>query len=704
MEQYGYVGNILRVNLTTGEHTIFPTETYVEGFLGSKGLAAKIYWEEIGPEVQPFDPENKLIFTSGPLNGTGANSSGKGSLAGKSPVWYPVHSFTHSTTGNFSPSMKRAGFDAIIIEGKAEHPVYLWICDRHVEIRDGRDLWGKTTRNTREMLRERHGHNVVVACIGPAGENQVVSSVVSVASNQVFGRGGFGAVFGSKNLKAVVVTGKGRIKVANPEGLLALNRERAVTEAIKIDEHRTVMGQEVIGAPWEETAACNYGSVGAETQLREMARYGRVRIKPNACESCFVFCRTKYNWHDKSQQDSSVICASNIGFATGEAIHNKFQKKMLGLTSYKYAQVLDDLGLNMNDFSQLAPLYGVPGKFDETEHIEGSLQGGDWLYQAHLFGILTNENTGWKWENFGTDEFIEQMLLDVSYRRGFGNIMAQGFRYATQYIYEHEEFGENRKDIMFIYHRIYAKAGNMGCLENGHGQYVPNPGRSIYTALGDRTGSEPEFMWSRMVKYPSGTPDAVREKWLGEGANKILDLHYWGPEVAHAVIMHENYCSTMDSMHICSVGTLNNGSYGLAAYTNRSVKFPCDPYFFMYHTPNGASEFLTQVFGHEVSYEECVETGERITNLIRAIWVRDGYTSVVDPFWGGDYDTLWDMQFERKDPDGVLFTDPEGFKATRADYYKERGWIDGVPTRETLERLNLKYVADDLEARGLLKG
>ena len=704
MEQYGYVGTCLRVNLTTGEISTFPTEKYVDGFLGSKGLAAKIYWEEIGPEVQPFGPENKLIFTSGPANGTGANSSGKGSLAGKSPTWYPVHSFTHSTTGNFSPTMKRAGFDAIIIEGKAAIPSYLWICDGHVEIRDGRDLWGKTTRNTRALLREKHGKNVVIACIGPAGENLVVSSVVSVASNQVFGRGGFGAVFGSKNLKAVVVTGKGRIKVANPEGLLKLNRDRAQWEAIKIDEHRTVMGQEVVGAPWEETAACNYGSVGAETQLREMARYGRVRIKPNACESCFVFCRTKYNWYDKSQQDASVICASNIGFATGEAIHNQFKKKMLGETSYKYAQVVEDLGMNMNDFSQLAPLYGVPGKFDEKEHIEGSLMGGDWLWQAHLFGILTNENTGWPWDKWGTGEFIEKMLLDVAYRRGFGDVLAKGFRYATQYIYEHEEFGPNRADIMFIYQRIYGKAGNMGCLENGHGQYVPNPGRAIYTALGDRTGSEPEFMWAKMLKYPSPVPKEVREKWLGEGADKILDLHYWGPEVAHAVIMHENYCSTIDSLHLCAVGSLNNGGGGLAAFTNRSVRFPSDPYFWLYHTPNGASEFLTEIFGHEVSYEECVETGERICNLIRAIWVRDGYTTVVDPFWGGDYDTLWDMQFKRRDPDGVLFTDPDGFKATRADYYKERGWVDGVPTRATLERLGLGYVADDLEARGLLKG
>lgn len=704
MEKYGYVGSILRVNLSTGEKTVFPTERYVDGVLGSKGLAARIYWEEIGPEVQPFDPENKLIFASGPCNGTGVNSSGKGTLAGKSPTWYPVHSFTHSTTGNFAPTMKRAGFDAIIIEGRAEHPVYLWICDGHVEIRDGRDLWGKTTRNTRELIRQKHGHNVVVACIGPAGENLVVSACVAVAGNQVFGRGGFGAVMGSKNLKAVVVTGKGRIKVANPQGLLEVNRERAKSEAIKIDEHRMVMGKEVVGAPWEETAACNYGSVGAETQLRDMARFGRVRIKPNACENCFVFCRTKYNWYDKSQQDASVICASNIGFATGEAIHNKFKKKMLGLTSYKYAQVVDDLGLNMNDFSQLAPLYGVPGKFDETEHIEGSLQGGDWLYQGYMFGIFNEENTGLPWDKYGTEEFLEKLLLMVTYRQGFGDVLARGFRYATQYIYEHEEFGENRKDILFIYQRIYAKAGNMGCLENGHGQYVPNPGRAIYTALGDRTGSEPEFMWAKMLKYPSAVPEEVREKWLGEGANKILDLHYWGPEVAHAVIMHENYCSTIDSLHLCAVGSLNNGGGGVSAFTNRSVPFPSDPLFWLYHTPNGASEFLTQVFGREVTYEECVETGERISNLVRAIWVRDGYTTVKDDFWGCDYDTLWPMQFERRDPDGVLFTDPDGFRATREAYYKERGWIDGVPSRATLERLGLKYVADELEERGLLKG
>lgn len=704
MEKYGYVGSMLRVNLSTGEKTVFPTERYVDGVLGSKGLAARIYWEEIGPEVQPFDPENKLIFASGPCNGTGVNSSGKGTLAGKSPTWYPVHSFTHSTTGNFAPTMKRAGFDAIIIEGRAEHPVYLWICDGHVEIRDGRDLWGKTTRNTRELIRKKHGHDVVVACIGPAGENLVVSACVAVAGNQVFGRGGFGAVMGSKNLKAVVVTGKGRIKVANPQGLLEVNRERAKSEAIKIDEHRVVMGKEIIGAPWEETAACNYGSVGAETQLRDMARFGRVRIKPNACESCFVFCRTKYNWYDKSQQDASVICASNIGFATGEAIHNKFKKKMLGLTSYKYAQVVDDLGLNMNDFSQLAPLYGVPGKFDETEHIEGSLQGGDWLYQGYMFGIFNEENTGLPWDKYGTEEFLEKLLLMVTYRQGFGDVLAHGFRYATQYIYEHEEFGENRKDILFIYQRIYAKAGNMGCLENGHGQYVPNPGRAIYTALGDRTGSEPEFMWAKMLKYPSAVPEEVREKWLGEGANKILDLHYWGPEVAHAVIMHENYCSTIDSLHLCAVGSLNNGGGGVSAFTNRSVPFPSDPLFWLYHTPNGASEFLTQVFGHEVTYEECVETGERISNLVRAIWVRDGYTTVKDEFWGCDYDTLWPMQFERRDPDGVLFTDPDGFMATREAYYKERGWIDGVPSRATLERLGLKYVADELEERGLLKG
>lgn len=701
-KNYGYVGKILRVNLTTKEITTCSSEKYQDMYLGGKGMAARIYWDEIGPEVKPFDPENKVIFTSGPLNGTGAMQAAKGCVAGKSPVWHPVHTFTFGTTANFAPMMKRSGFDAIIVEGKSDHPVYLWVYNGHCEIRDAWDLWGKTTRNTREVLYRKHNKKVVTATIGPAGENLVVSACVSVAANQVFGRGGFGAVMGSKMLKAVVVYGDTPIYVAQPMKLLEINRERAKFSAIKIGEKRIVDGKEIEGKPFEETAACNFGSVGAETQLREMARRGEVQIKPNGCEGCAVFCRTKFHFKDGSQPDTSVICSSNIGWSIPEAIHNKWKKKMLGCDSYNFAQTLDDLGLNMNDFCILAPLYGCRGKFDENEHIEGSLLGGDWIYQAYLFGILTDENTGLPWELFGTKEFNDKFLEMITYRKGFGDILANGFRYATEYIYNHEEFGPNRKKIRFIYERINAKAGNMGCLEHGHGQYVPNPGRSIYAAVGDRTGSEPEFQWGKMSKYPSDTPEEVREKWIGKGANKILDPFYWGPEVAHAVVRHEDYCNVVDSLHVCAVGNMLGG-VSLAAYTNRTIAKTRDYEDWLYHSPHGGSEFLEAVTGNPISLEELDQIGSRITHLIRAIWVRDGYTTTKDGFWGNEVDALWPMQYERKDPEGRNYNPKEGFEATIQDYYAERGWVDGVPTRQTLETFGLKDVADDLENRGLLK-
>lgn len=698
----GYVGKILRVDLSTGAITEEPIDNYLPKYLGSKGLCARIYWDEIGPEVEPFDPENKLIFASGPATATGAMGSSKGTCAAKSPVWYPVSTFTHSSAAMFAPELKRAGYDALIVQGKADMPVYLWITNGKVEIRDALDLWGKTTRNTRALLWEKHDKRTVLAAIGPAGENQVVSAIISIACNVALGRGGFGAVMGSKKLKAIAVRGTGRVKVARPLKLLEINKERASFCSIKVGEKRIIKGKEVVGVEWDETLAVNHGSVGADTQLRDLARLGKVRIKPNACEACAVFCRTKYNFLDASQPPTSMQCGSNIGWSIPEAIANNWSKKMLGPVSYEFTTLCDDAGLNVHDYCMLAPLLGHRGPFDEKENVEGTLLGGDWLYQGYLFGILNEANTGLPWDKFGTSEFTRRFIQMVAYREGFGDVLARGFRYATQYIMEHEEFGPDRQKMLFIYQRINSKAGNMGCLENGHGQYVPNACRAIYTAAGDRTGSEPEFMWSNMkTNFPSGLPPNVREKWIGPGTNKILDLHYWGPEVAHAVIKFENQASVMESLHLCYVGTIACGVVEYSRVSNRPVAETRDPADWIDHSPTGGSEFLSAIFGRDVTNEELDETGEMITNLVRAIWVRDGYTTVDDPFWGKAVDTLWDLHFERKDPDGRNLTLRSGFEATMKDYYKERGWVKGVPTRATLKKLGLKDVADDLAKRNL---
>ena len=146
------------------------------------------------------------------------------------------------------------------------------------------------------------------------------------------------------------------------------------------------------------------------------------------------------------------------------------------------------------------------------------------------------------------------------------------------------------------------------------------------------------------------------------------------------------------------------GGVSLAAYTNRTIP-KCRNYEdWEFVTPHGGSEFMTAVTGREYTTEELDRVGARITHLIRAIWVRDGYTTFDDPFWKTEVDAMWPIQYERVDEEGRHYIPKEGFEATIQDYYKERGWIDGVPTRATLESFGLKDVADDLDSQGLLKG
>jgi aldehyde:ferredoxin oxidoreductase len=203
------------------------------------------------------------------------------------------------------------------------------------------------------------------------------------------------------------------------------------------------------------------------------------------------------------------------------------------------------------------------------------------------------------------------------------------------------------------------------------------------------------------VPIDGGTPKELTEKWLGEGGKKIYDLHYWGKEVAHAVIRHEEFSSVLDSMVACNVGNFS-GSLGISYYTGRGFLALRDDLDWVNFTPNGGMEYMSAIMGRDYSYEEINRVGDRITNLIRAIWVRDGYTTVDDPVWPKAVDMLWDMHYERTDPEGVNLTDRAGFLSAQQDYYAERGWVDGVPTRATLEEYGLADVAKELEQRGLM--
>lgn len=206
----GWVGKILRVDLSSGKISETPTSDYVPRFLGGRGLGAKICWDEVPPEVSAFDPEARLVFATGPLQGTLAPTSGRFMLLGKAPQTAPVESYCRSGVGgHWAPELKWAGYDALVVHGRAPKPVYLWISDGTAALHDASRLWGLDTYRTQLQLWGLHGKKTRVMTIGRAGENRSRIACILTDSGDASGQGGFGGVMGSKNLKAIAVSGTG---------------------------------------------------------------------------------------------------------------------------------------------------------------------------------------------------------------------------------------------------------------------------------------------------------------------------------------------------------------------------------------------------------------------------------------------------------------------------------------------------------------
>ncbi|MCX7912817.1 MAG: hypothetical protein N2506_07675, partial [Dehalococcoidales bacterium] len=218
MPQYGYAGSILKVDLTTGRAERLPTADYAGRFVGGRGLACSLYWEMVPAGVKAFDPDNCLIFASGPLAGFPGFAGGRFNVCGKSPLGRP-ESFTYANLGEgWGIMLKYAGYAALVVRGAAQRPSCLYIHDDGVEIRDATHLRGKSTFDTIDTLKAELGRDVNVLAIGPAGENHLPFAVI-IGDGDASGSGGLGAVMGAKNLKAIAVRGKNRPQAAHPERL-----------------------------------------------------------------------------------------------------------------------------------------------------------------------------------------------------------------------------------------------------------------------------------------------------------------------------------------------------------------------------------------------------------------------------------------------------------------------------------------------------
>ncbi len=225
-----WTGILLRVDLAAKTVKKEPLNMKnAHEYVGARGLGTKYFCDEVDPKVDPLSPDNKLIYMTGPLTGTAAGSAGRFEVVAKAPLTGTIGAA--NSGGHFGPELKFAGYDGIIFENASETPVYLYINDDIVELRDATDLWGKTVYETNDILQEQLG-NFKISCIGPPGENLCLYAGVRNEKHRAAGRGGLGAVMGSKKLKAVAVRGTGSVTVARPKAFMdAITDARAKLQA-----------------------------------------------------------------------------------------------------------------------------------------------------------------------------------------------------------------------------------------------------------------------------------------------------------------------------------------------------------------------------------------------------------------------------------------------------------------------------------------
>ncbi len=253
----GYAGKIVHVDLTDRTvEAIAVDRKLASTWLGGNGIGVKMLWEEVPAAVDALSPRNVLTIATGPLGGTAWPCSGRTEAIAKSPL---TGIYGDSNCGgHFGPELKFAGIDALVLHGRAEHPIMLWIHDGKVLLEDAQDLWGLDTVETESAIRKKKGDKgIKVACIGPAGEHLVPFSSIQATPNRSFGRAGLGAVMGAKNLKAIAVRGRGRVPIAQPEAFAQLARRM----------HKTLRENELF------PALARYGTSGLVPIVNEIGRF-----------------------------------------------------------------------------------------------------------------------------------------------------------------------------------------------------------------------------------------------------------------------------------------------------------------------------------------------------------------------------------------------------------------------------------------------
>ncbi len=410
---FGWTGTILRINLSNGE--IKRERTNMEDaklFIGARGLASKILSDEIDAKIDPLSAENKLIFAPGPLSGTFAPSMGRYDVVTKGPLNGTIAA--SNSGGSFGPEVKFAGYDMIIVEGKAKTPVYIWIRDDVVEIRDAAAVWGKNVPDTTDALRAVTDDEAKVACIGPAGEKKVLFANIMNEMQRAAGRSGVGAVMGSKNLKAVAVVGTKPVLAAEPEAF-----EKAVMTARKLIQEHPVggTGLRVYGTDVLVNILNSIGSLPTRNfrdgyfptadKIGGESLAAKQLIRPKGCFSCIISCGrvTKVTNPKYAGEGEGPEYETAWGFGADCGIDD-----LDAVVKANY--ICNELGLDT--ISCATTIAAAMDMFED--------------------GVITRKDTGGIDICFGDAETMVKLVEMIGNRQGIGDKLAEGsYRFAAKY-------------------------------------------------------------------------------------------------------------------------------------------------------------------------------------------------------------------------------------------------------------------------------
>lgn len=439
----GVAGKILRVNLTTGSITTDkPDEAFYRKYLGGAGFVSYFMLKEIPQGIDPLSPENKIIFGLGPMTGIPMPGASRNCIGAKSPL---TGGYSKSEVGGFWPmAFKKAGYDGLIIEGKSEKPVYLFVSDKEVEIRDASHIWGKTVMDTEDTLKEETGiKNLRFASIGKGGENMVKYACVINDLKDAAGRGGIGAVMGSKNLKTIAAQGKWSPDVADPAKIRELtkfmnqnyydlpNFGKAMHD-VGTGEHAMMMGGNEIGnQPSHNFSRNDFPETEKVTATSTMEIYGDGM---EACAACAIRCK----------KTVKIGAPYNVDPRNGGPEYES-------LGSFGSSCGVGDLAA-VCKANELANLYSL-----DTISLGVSIAFGMECFENE---ILTLEDTGGIELRFGNAEAMLQMVEMIANREGIGDILADGVRAAAEKIGQgSDEYAIHAKGLEFPMHDPRVKQG-----------------------------------------------------------------------------------------------------------------------------------------------------------------------------------------------------------------------------------------------------